>query len=66
MGLLFFGALVQYLPPTMCVLLVAGVVFASAAVLAVTPSIVELLRGTVEERHDYYLSRYPSAFGPVK
>lgn len=65
-GFLLFGILIQHVPSTWCVLAVSAAVFGAAAWLAFSPSIVELLRGEPEEKLDFYLSRYPSAFGSVK
>jgi hypothetical protein len=64
--MLLFGALLQYMPPASSVMLVVTVVFTSAIVLALTPSIIELLRGTPDDRHDFHYARYPSAFNPVE
>lgn len=66
LGFLLFGVLIQRVSSTWCVLVVSAAVLGSAAWLAFSPSIVELLRGAPEEKLDFYRSRYPSAFCSVR
>ncbi|MBB3229160.1 MFS family permease [Luteibacter sp. Sphag1AF] len=62
-GLGIFGVLAQHTSGAVCSLVISGIVAATAVALALSRSISELLQGRPSDREDFYLVRYPLAFG---